>query len=89
MVANLCGIYLPFPHPLTSLLTVLKMTACFSQCFPSAFSQVTKEAEQASQVIVYVGFNQSRDYLKYCYKLSVPVWSNSELTQAIKAAITS
>lgn len=87
MVANLCGILLalpPFPHQLDSS---FEDDSLLSQC--RILSQVTKEAQQALQIIVYVGFNQSRDYLKYYHKLFVPVSPSSELTQAIKVAVIS
>lgn len=87
MVANLCDILLvlpPSPHQLDSS---LKDNSLHSQS--ETLSQVTSEAEQALPIIVYVGFNLSGDYLKYCHQALVPVSPNSELTQARKVAVIS
>ena len=74
MVANLCGILLVLPLSPHQPDSSLEDDSLYSQC--GFLSQVTKETEKALQIIVFVGFNQSGDYLKYCHKALVPVSTN-------------
>lgn len=84
MAVNLCGVLLVLPPSPHQLHSSLEDNSLRSQC--ETLSQVTSEAEQALQSIMYVGFNLSGDHLKYCHKVLVPVSPNLELTQARKVA---